>query len=44
LNSFNVLNHRNDVTYIGALTSSYFGEARQANPPRQMQLNVEFKF
>jgi Carboxypeptidase regulatory-like domain len=44
LNSFNVLNHRNDVTYIGALTSSYFGQARQANPPRQMQLNVEFKF
>lgn len=44
LNSFNVLNHRNDITYIGALSSSYFGQAREAKPPRQMQLNVEFKF
>jgi hypothetical protein len=44
LNSFNVLNHRNDLTYIGALSSSFFGQAREAKPPRQMQLNVEFKF
>jgi hypothetical protein len=44
LNSFNVLNHRNDLTYIGVLSSSFFGQAREAKPPRQMQLNVEFKF
>jgi Carboxypeptidase regulatory-like domain/TonB dependent receptor len=44
LNSFNVLNHRNDLTYIGVISSSFFGQARQANPPRQMQLNMEFKF
>jgi len=44
LNSFNVLNHRNETTYIGVISSSYFGQARQAYPPRQMQLNMEFKF
>jgi hypothetical protein len=44
LNSFNVLNHRNDITYVGALSSAFFGQSRSAKPPRQMQLNVEFKF
>jgi len=44
LNSFNVLNHRNDLTYIGTITSSYFGRAVAAQPPRRMQLDLEFKF
>lgn len=44
LNSFNVLNHRNDVTYVGVLPSVYFGRAVSALPPRRMQLNLQFKF
>jgi Carboxypeptidase regulatory-like domain len=44
LNSFNVLNHVNDLTYIGVITSPFFGRAVAAQPPRRMQLNLQFKF
>ena len=44
LNSFNVLNHENDVTYIGIITSPFFGHAVAALPPRRMQLNLRFNF
>jgi hypothetical protein len=44
LNSFNVLNHKNDVTYIGVITSPFFGHAVAALPPRRMQLNLQFNF
>jgi hypothetical protein len=44
LNSFNVLNHPNDVTYVGIVTSPFFGHAVTALPPRRMQLDVQFKF
>jgi hypothetical protein len=44
LNSFNVLNHKNDLTYVGVVTSPFFGRAVQAQPPRRMQLDVQFKF
>ena len=44
LNSFNVLNHVNDVTYIGVITSPFFGRAVAAQPPRRMQINLQFKF
>jgi hypothetical protein len=44
LNSFNVLNHQNDATYLGVLSSVYFGKAVSALPPRRMQLNLQFKF
>ena len=44
LNSFNVLNHVNDMTYIGIVTSPFFGHAVAALPPRRMQLDVQFKF
>ncbi len=44
LNSFNVLNHPNDVSYVGIVTSPFFGHAVAALPPRRMQLNVQFKF
>jgi hypothetical protein len=44
LNSFNVLNHPNYVTYIGALSSPLFGMPVAAQPPRRMQLDVQFKF
>ena len=44
LNCFNVLNHPNYVTYIGALSSPLFGKPVAAQPPRRMQLDVQFKF
>jgi hypothetical protein len=44
INSFNVLNHKNDVTYIGVMRSPFFGRAVAAQPPRRLQLDVEFKF
>jgi Carboxypeptidase regulatory-like domain len=44
LNSFNVLNHPNYVTYIGAMSSSLFGKPVAAQPPRRIQLDVQFKF
>jgi hypothetical protein len=44
LNSFNVLNHENDVTYVGVITSRFFGHAVAAQPARRMQLDLQFKF
>jgi Carboxypeptidase regulatory-like domain len=44
LNSFNVLNHPNDMTYIGVVGSPFYGRAVAAQPPRRMQLNIEFRF
>jgi len=44
LNSFNVLNHPNYVTYIGTISSPLFGRPAAAQPPRRMQLDVQFKF
>lgn len=44
LNSFNVLNHTNDLTYVGILTSPDFGHAVAAQPPRRTQLDLQFKF
>jgi hypothetical protein len=43
-NSFNVLNHENDTTYIGVISSPFFGEPVSAQPPRRMQLNLSIKF
>lgn len=44
INSFNVLNHVNAMTYIGVIRSPFFGHAVAAQPPRRMQLDVEFRF
>jgi len=44
LNSFNVLNYVNDLSYIGVITSPFFGRAVAAQPPRRMQMNFQFKF
>jgi hypothetical protein len=44
LNSFNVLNHPNYVTYIGTQSSPLFGLPVAAQPPRRMQVDVQFKF
>ena len=44
LSSFNVLNHPNDLSYIGVVTSPFFGQAVAAYPPRRMQISAEFTF
>jgi hypothetical protein len=44
VNSFNVLNHPNYVTYVGVVSSPLFGTPVQALPARRMQLNLQFKF
>jgi len=44
VNSFNVLNHENDKTYVGVIRSPFFGRAVAAQPPRRMQLDLEFRF
>ena len=44
INSFNVLNHENDVTYVGVVTSPFFGRAVSALPARRLQLDLQFKF
>jgi hypothetical protein len=44
LNSFNVFNHPNYITYVGVLGSPQFGLPNLANSPRRTQLNLEFKF
>jgi hypothetical protein len=44
MNSFNVLNHQNDTTYIGIISSPFFGQPVSAQPPRRMQLNLSIKF
>jgi hypothetical protein len=44
LNSFNVLNHPNDTTYVGVITSPSYRKAVQAQPPRRFQLDAQFKF
>ena len=44
IGAFNVLNHHNNVNYVGVLSSPFFGRAISARTPRQMQLNVQFKF
>jgi hypothetical protein len=44
VNSFNILNHENDVTYIGVVSSPFFGHAIAAQSPRRMQLDLQIKF
>src|SRR5713226_9278965 len=44
LNSFNVLNHPNYLTYIGTISSPLFGRPVAAQPPRRMQVDLQFKF
>lgn len=44
LNAFNVLNHPNYVTYIGTQSSPLFAKPVAAQPPRRLQLDLQFKF
>jgi hypothetical protein len=44
IDGFNVMNHANRKNYIGTLTSPFFGRANAANPPRELQLSLQFYF
>jgi hypothetical protein len=44
ISAFNVLNHPNYTNYIGALTSSLYGQPTAALPGRQMQFSLGFQF
>lgn len=44
VDAFNALNHTNYVSYIGTISSPFFGQAVSAFPPRRMQVSLRFKF
>jgi hypothetical protein len=44
VSAFNILNHANYTTYIGALSSSLFGQPTAALPGRQMQFSFGYRF
>ena len=44
INSFNVLNHKSDFTYLGVVSSPFFGHSVAAQPPRRIQIDLEIKF
>ena len=44
LDAFNALNHANYVSYVGTLSSPFFGEGVSAHPPQRMQISLRFKF
>jgi outer membrane receptor protein involved in Fe transport len=43
VDAFNALNHTNYVSYIGTLSSPFFGQAGAAYPPRRLQISLRFK-
>jgi hypothetical protein len=44
MDAFNITNRVNYVTYIGNLSSPFFGEPVAAKPPRRVQLSGRFEF
>jgi hypothetical protein len=44
VDAFNALNHVNYDTYIGNLSSPFFGKAVAAKPPRRMQMSFKLDF
>jgi len=44
LDAFNVLNRVYYVTYIGVLSSPFFGEPVAAQPVRRLQASFRFRF
>jgi len=44
IDGFNVMNNVNRKNYVGTLTSPFFGRANAANPPRELQLSLQFYF
>ena len=44
LDVFNVLNRVNYTSFVGTLTSPFFGTAVAAEPPRRLQLSLRMRF
>jgi hypothetical protein len=44
LDAFNVLNRVNYVTFVGVVTSPFFGRANAALPMRTLQLSMRYHF
>ena len=44
IDAFNVLNRVNDTSYIGTLTSPFFGRAIAAQPSRRLQFSARARF
>ena len=44
LDAFNLLNHLNYTSYVGNLSSPFFGHAVSAQPPRRLQFSARFAF
>ena len=44
LSAFNVINHRNDLNYVGVITSPFFGMPTSSDAPRRLQANIVFSF
>jgi hypothetical protein len=44
LDAFNVLNHVNYTSYVGVLSSPFFGKPISAQPPRRLQVSFRFRF
>jgi outer membrane receptor protein involved in Fe transport len=44
VDAFNILNSVNYTTYVGTLSSPFFGQAIAAMPPRRLQLSLGFHF
>src|SRR2546426_12059452 len=44
IDAFNVLNQVNFKTYVGTMTSPFFGRANAALAARQLQLSLRFNF
>lgn len=44
VDAFNVINRVNDYSFVGNLSSPFFGRAVAANPPHRLQLSFRFRF
>jgi hypothetical protein len=44
LDAFNLLNRVNFASYVGVVTSPFFGRANQALSPRAIQLSIRYRF
>ena len=42
--AFNILNHVNYTSYVGNLSSPFFGKAVSAQPPRRLQVSTRLNF
>jgi hypothetical protein len=44
LDAFNIWNHVNYVSFVGVLSSPFFGQPISAQPPRRLQISFRFRF